>query len=154
MKRILFLAALLGAPAHAHDYATGALAIAHPYAIETVGNAPVGGGYMTISNTGPTDDRLIAVEVAPDLAGLVQLHEMSMDNGVMRMGPLEEGVPLPAGETVTLEPGGRHVMFMQLRTGLAAGTEIPATLVFEKASPVDVVFKVEPRGGEDGHSGH
>ena len=154
MKRILCLAALLGAPAAAHDYAAGPLAIAHPFAIETVINAPVGGGYMTITNAGTTDDRLLAVEVASDVAGLVQLHEMAMDGGVMRMGPLEDGVPVPAGETVTLAPGGLHVMFMDLRAGLDAGTEVPATLVFEAAGPVDVVFNVEPRGGEDGHSGH
>ncbi|WP_299813629.1 copper chaperone PCu(A)C [uncultured Jannaschia sp.] len=154
MKRILFLAALLGAPAYAQDDATSSVAIAHPFAIETVGNAPVGGGYMTIRNTGPRDDRLLAVIVAPDVAGDAQLHEMAMEDGVMRMGPLEGGIPIPAGETVTLAPGGMHVMFTQLEVGLRAGTEIPATLVFEGAGPVEIVFEVEPRGGAGGRSDH
>ncbi len=157
MKHILLLAALLaGTTAAAHDYTVGDISIAHPFALATVGNAPVGGGYMTITNAGTIDDVLIAVTVAAEVAGMVQLHEMTMDGGIMRMGEVTGGIPLPAGEAVTLESGGLHVMFMRLAGGLEEGTEIPATLTFEKAGTIDVVFDVEARGAAkaDDHAGH
>ncbi len=156
MTRCLFLVAsmLAAVPAGAHEFAVGALAIDHPYAHATVGNAPVAGGYLTIANGGDEDDTLVAVAVAPELAGMVQLHEMVMDGEVMRMGEVEGGIAIPAGETVTLEPGGLHVMFMRLPAGLEAGTEIPATLTFERAGDVDVVFAVEERGAADGAHDH
>ena len=159
-KTLTLIAALLAAPALAHDYTVGDLSIAHPYAMATPPNAPVGGGYLEITNTGMEDDTLIAASVAPEVAGMVQLHEMAMEDGVMLMSEVEGGIPVPAGETVMLERGGLHVMFMQLPQGLAEGTEIPATLTFEKAGEVEVVFTVEDRatvealqGGAGGHGG-
>uniref|UniRef100_UPI002811C9C4 copper chaperone PCu(A)C n=1 Tax=Jannaschia maritima TaxID=3032585 RepID=UPI002811C9C4 len=93
--------------------------------------------------------------------GMVQLHRMEMEDGVMRMSEVPGGIPVPAGETVTLERGGLHVMFMQLEGPLTDGMTVPATLRFEKAGDVEVVFNVEPRGGSDeghgdhgGHGGH
>ncbi|MDB2407892.1 copper chaperone PCu(A)C, partial [Jannaschia sp.] len=97
----------------------------------------------------------IEVRVAPDVAGTVQLHEMSMSDGVMRMARRDGGIPIPAGETVTLEQGGLHVMFMRLPSGFAEGLAIPATLVFEQAGEIEVVFTVEARGGHSGgHDAH
>lgn len=159
MKHLILLAALLsGTVATAHDYAVGDLTIAHPFAFATVGNAPVGGGYMEITNGGDTDDVLVSATVAEDIAGMVQLHEMAMDDGVMRMGEIEDGIVIPAGETVVLESGGLHVMFMRLPKGLDDGAKIPATLTFRDAGEVDVVFNVETRGAAgdkaDGHAGH
>lgn len=159
MKRFLFLtAALLTATtASAHDYKIGDIAIAHPFSFATVGNAPVGGGYMEITNTGETDDTLIAVTVPEDVAGVVQLHQMSLDDGIMRMNEVEGGIPVPAGETVTLESGGLHVMLMRLPDGLVEGETFPATLTFAQAGKVEVVFNVETRGGAakaEDHSGH
>lgn len=156
MKSFVLLASLLAAPlALAHEYAVGELEIAHPYAIATVGNAPVGGGYMEIANAGAGDDTLLSVAVAPEFAGMVQLHEMQMQDGVMLMDEVDGGIPVPAGTTVALEPGGLHVMFMRLPAGLEDGARIPATLNFEKAGEVEVVFNVEARGAGGGdHSGH
>jgi copper(I)-binding protein len=149
----LTLAAALAA--QAHEFTAGDLTIDHPFAFATAPNAPVAGGYMAITNAGETDDRLIAVRAAPELAGMIQLHEMTMDEGVMRMSEVEGGIVLPAGETVALEQGGLHVMFMRLTEGLTEGQEIPATLVFENAGEVEVVFYVEARGeGGMSHGDH
>ncbi|CTQ48524.1 copper chaperone PCu(A)C [Jannaschia donghaensis] len=157
MKNLILLAALLiGGAAHAHDYRVGDITIAHPFALATVGNAPVGGGYMEITNAGDTDDVLLSATVPEEVAGMVQLHEMSIDNGIMRMSEVAGGIAIPAGETVVLKSGGLHVMFMRLQEGLKDGQEIPATLTFRDAGDVDVIFNVEKRGAAktEGHDGH
>lgn len=158
MKRLALIAALLGATAaSAHEFAVGDITIVHPFAFATVGNAPVGGGYMQIENAGTADDVLTAVTVAADVAGTAQLHEMSMTDGVMNMNQIDGGIVIPAGETVTLESGGLHVMFMRLVGGLDEGAQFPAVLTFERAGTVDVVFNVEARGHAtkaDDHAHH
>ena len=153
-RTLLIPLALLAAPAFAHDYAAGELRIDHPHAFATPPTAPVAGGYMTIENGGAENDRLVAVEVGSAVAGMVQLHEMAMEGDVMRMREREGGVPVPAGETVALAPGGLHVMFMRLPEGFAEGREFPATLLFERAGEVEVVFMVERRGATRDHVDH
>lgn len=143
---------VLATPVPAHDYSVGDITVAHPYAFATAGAAPVGGGYMQIANSGTVDDVLVAVTVAPEVAGMVQLHQMTMADGVMSMSQLAGGIPIPAGATVTLESGGLHVMFMRLAQGLPEGARIEATLTFAIAGDMDMEFTVEPRGGA--HGGH
>ncbi len=131
----------------------GDLRISKAFARATPPNAPVGGGYLTITNNGSEGDRLVAVQspAAPD----VQMHEMKMADDVMQMNRLENGIPLPAGETVTLAPGGLHLMFMRIHEPFAEGGEIPVTLTFEKAGEVELMLTV--LGGEAGvydHAGH
>lgn len=155
MNRIALIAALAAAPALAHEYAVGAITVDHPFAFATPPGAPVAGGYMTIINEGP-DDVLLSAEVDDALAGMVQLHEMTNEDGVMRMSEVESGIPVPSGETVRLEQGGLHVMFMGLGGPLEEGTEFPATLTFRDAGEVEVVFQVEARGSAPaaGHGDH
>lgn len=146
MRLTLTIAALaasaLAPLADAHEFKAGDLTIGHPYAIETPATAKTAAGYFSVTNTGSTPDTLVAVEA--DFPR-VEVHTTEVDaSGVARMvaaGPLEVG----PGETVTLEPRGLHVMFMGLTAPWTAGDEVPATLVFEKAGSVPVVFKVEPR---------
>ena len=146
MRRFILPAALLAAlPVWAHGYTVGDLSIDHPHVLATPSNAPVAGGYMEITNEGDADDTLVSVSVAPEVAGMMQLHAMAMEDGVMRMSEVDGGIPIPAGETVTLERGGLHVMFMQLPQGMEEGVEIPATLTFADAGEVEVVFTVESR---------
>lgn len=118
----------------------GDLELSDGFARATLPNAPVGGGFITITNIGSEDDTLIAA--TSPFAGDVQLHEMKMDGDVMKMQQLESGIPVPAGETVTLEPGGLHLMFMQLKQPFVEGTEVPVTLTFEKAGSIDVMLTV------------
>ena len=151
------LAALLALPAAAHDYSLNGLSVGHPMAFETPKTASNGGGYMTITNSGETADRLLRIEAEGFDA--VSLHETTTDEmGVARMTHIE-ALDLPAGETVTLAPGGLHVMFMGLGGDpFEEGEKIPATLIFEKAGPLDVTFNVESRrsrdAGAEDHSDH
>lgn len=149
MKRIILIAALAAATAHARDYTAGGITVSTPFAIATAPGAPVGGGYMTIRNDG-ADDVLLSAAVPEEIAGMVQLHAMTTEDGVMRMSEVEGGIPLPSGETVTLEPGGLHVMLMGLAAPLAEGDEMPATLTFRDTGTLDVVFEVEARGAGAG----
>jgi copper(I)-binding protein len=131
------------APAAAHEYRLGSLHIAHPWSRETAAKAPVGAGFLVITNTGRTMDRLIAVKTA--IADNAEIHTMTMDGGVMRMRELKGGLTIPAGERVALQPGAEHIMFMGLKGPIVLGADVKATLVFEIAGEVEVTFKVEPR---------
>lgn len=135
-----FLSVAAGA-AQAHDYTLGALHVDHPWSRETPAAAPVGGGYLKVENKGATADRLIAVESAA--SAKVELHEMSVIGGVMKMRPLDKGLEVPAGGTLELKPGGYHVMFVGLKAPFRAGDKVKGTLVFEKAGRLDVDFDVE-----------
>lgn len=121
----------------------GALKITGGYAFATLPNSPVAGGFLTVTNTGDTDDTLIAA--ASDIAGMVQIHEMSMDGDIMKMRELEDGLPIPAGGTVQLMPGGFHVMFMKLKGPLVDGEEVTLTLTFEKAGDIQMTFPIKAR---------
>ena len=142
---------LMASTAFAHEYKLGALEIDHPYARETMANAPVAGGYMTIRNTGDTSDVLIGGSA--DFAGVVQIHEMKMDGDVMKMREIEGGLEIPPGGEVVLEPGGFHIMFMKLTEPLKAGEKRPVRLEFRQAGGIDVEFNVEAMtpGGDMNH---
>jgi periplasmic copper chaperone A len=127
--------------AHAHDYTAAKLKVNHPWARATVAAQSVGGGFMSIANQGSSDDALIAVKWADSQT--LELHTHSVTNGVMQMRQVDK-IVLPAGKTVTLAPGGFHVMFMMLKSPLAVGEKRDAVLVFEKAGELKVQFKVEP----------
>jgi len=71
---------------------------------------------------------------------------MSMKDGVMTMRPLPDGLMLPAGGEVALEPGGYHLMFIGLKKMLKQGDSFAGTLTFEKAGTVEVSFTVEAIG--------
>jgi len=147
--------------ASAHDFKTGALEIGHPWTRATPPSAKVGGGYLTVKNTGSEPDRLTGVET--DASGKAEIHEMKLEGGVMQMRPVPAGLEIKPGETITLAPGGFHVMFMGLKEPLKEGALVKGTLVFEKAGRVPVEFKVEPigatpatgpGGNTGGHGGH
>lgn len=161
MKRFAFAAAAvvalsLSMPASAEDVTIGTLKISAPWARATPKGAGVGGGYMTITNTGTAPDRLIGGTT--NISSRFEMHEMSMDNGVMKMRELAQGLEIKPGQKVELKPGGYHVMFMGLKEQLMQGQTVKATLYFEKAGKVDVSFAVEGVGAQTpgnagGHSG-
>lgn len=155
------LAALLPVLASAHDYAAGALKIGHPWSRATPPGAQVAVGFLTIANTGKTADRLLRLD--SPVAERVELHQMKMDAGVMRMRRIDDGLALAAGKTVTLAPGGYHLMFIRPSRPFVAGERIKATLVFRDAGKVDVEFAVGDAGATmpamspgktDPHAGH
>lgn len=136
-------------PAQAYDYSAGDLRIAHPWSRATPPAAKVGGGYLKIDNRGSSADRLRSVTL--DRAGRVEIHEMSIAEGIMRMRELPMGVEIPAGGSVELKPGGLHVMFMDLKSPLKQGDRLMGTLIFERAGAVAVEFAVEAIGASPAH---
>lgn len=118
----------------------GDLSLSGAFTRATLPNAPVGGGFLTIVNEGGEADRLVSA--ASPVAKMVQLHEMKMEGDVMKMAELENGIEIPAGETVTLAPGGLHIMFMGLKQAFEEGSTIPVTLTFEKAGTIEIELVV------------
>lgn len=99
-----------------------------------------GGGFMTLTNHSGEDDALIGAEA--DFANMVEIHETVMgDNDTMTMQPVDR-IELPQGETVSLAPGGYHVMLMGIQEPLQPGTTVKVTLIFEKAGRFEVPFQV------------
>lgn len=144
-------AVLVGAqslPSAAHDYDRGSLSIVHPHARATVGGAKTGAGYVRILNQGATPDRLMSVTA--DVSERVELHQTVQEGGIMRMRLLPTGIAVPAKGKVELKPGGMHIMFVGLKRPLKEGTTFDASLQFEKAGKVPVVFLVEAAGSTSG----
>ena len=140
------LASFFGIPLHAEEVKAGDLVITQAWARATPKGAKTGGGYLTIENNGTAPDRLIGGSA--DIAGSVQVHEMSMANGVMNMRPLDKGLAIEPGKTVKLAPGGYHLMMMDLKSPLKKGDKLPITLEFEKAGKVQVSLDVEGVGAQ------
>ncbi|MDH4414354.1 MAG: DUF1775 domain-containing protein [Rhizobium sp.] len=123
----------------------GNLALTAGFTKAMLPGQPVGGGFITITNKGGEDDRLISASSAQ--AGEVQLHEMAMEGDVMKMRQLTDGIAIPAGQTVELTPGGLHLMFFKVAEAFKEGATVNVTLTFEKAGAVDVVLPVGPARG-------
>lgn len=120
------------------------IAITAPWSRETAEGQNAGGAFMTIANTGTADDRLMGG--SSPVAGRVEIHTMTMENDVMRMRQLEDGLDIPQGGEVTLKPGSFHVMLMDLKQPLKAGETVPLTLTFRGAGPVETLLEVKPAG--------
>jgi hypothetical protein len=148
----VILATICGGPASAQQVKVGDLVLDHAWTRATPGGAKVGGGYLTIENKGATPDKLTGGSSA--IAGKVEVHEMAMDNGVMKMRPLKEGLAIPPGKSVTLAPGGYHLMLMDLKAPLKSGDKVPVRLTFEKAGEVNVTFDVQGIGSTSGQMDH
>ena len=103
---------------------------------------------MTITNSGSAPDRLVGGST--EIAGEFEIHEMTMDKGVMRMRPIAKGLEIKPGQTVEFRPGGNHVMFVDLKKPLTKGDRVKATLTFEKAGKLEVEFTVEGIGARTG----
>ena len=141
----LFLALALGAcgapPATTATTAplTTGIEIRDAWAAPTPGGVTVSAGYLTIVNHTQADDHLIGV--SSTRANSVDVHTMRMADGVMEMRPAGE-IIIPAGGTLTLAPGGLHLMFMNVSPPFALGDTIPVTLHFEHGGDVDAPLPV------------
>ncbi len=131
---------LAAAATAAQTFKVGDLLVTAPWSRATPGGAKVAGGYVVITNTGTTPDKLLSGTF--EQAGRFEIHEMSMKDNVMIMRPLPAGLDIPLGQTVTLAPGGYHLMLMDLKQPLKEGDKVKGTLTFEKAGSVNVVFEV------------
>jgi copper(I)-binding protein len=145
---LVLLATGASTGARAEDYKIGDLQISQPWTRATPKGAKVAGGYLKITNTGTAPDRLLGGST--DAAKRFEVHEMSMDNGVMKMRELKGGLEIPPGATVELKPGSYHIMMQELAHPLAKGERVKASLTFEKAGKGDVEFVVEAVGARAG----
>jgi periplasmic copper chaperone A len=130
----------------------GSLVITTPWLRETPTGARVAGGYLTITNTGTETDRLTGGAVG--FAGRVEVHEMTMTDGVMRMRELADGLEIKPGQTVELKPGGLHIMFMDLKAPMKIGGDGRGQLTFQRAGTVAVDFQIAPAGARNTGSPH
>ncbi len=123
---------LIAAPAVAQDYKIGSIKIEQPWARATPKGATIGAG------------RLVGGSVA--FAARFEVHSMTMEQGVMKMREVKDGLEIKPGETVELKPGGYHVMFVDLKQPLKQGEDVSVTLKFAKAGTIDVKYPVEAIG--------
>ena len=143
--RTLLLSSLMVSSAWAQN-----VSVQSAWARATVQGQKATGAFMTL--TAKTATTLVGVSTS--VAGVAEVHEMKMDNNVMQMRALPDGLALPAGKSVALQPGGFHVMLMDLKLPLQKDTTIPLTLRFKDAkgveSSLDIkvpVSQVAPAGG-------
>ena len=105
--------------------------------------------YGTLTNN--TTNDIVLIDGQTDLAGIVEVHEMAMINGELKMQQIAGGLLIPAGQSIQLEPGGNHLMLMQLTKDLLAGEEISVTFSFEGAHDlvVDRILAKPAEGGDE-----
>lgn len=142
IQLFLSLAYTLLVPADAAEQSikNSNIVISSAWARAMLPGQPTGGGYLTIENTGSEPDRLIAVTSAN--AALVEVHQMSMDENVMQMRQITDGLEIPAGGKVELSPGGLHLMFKQIKAPFKVADTVKVTLAFEKSGKIDVEMPV------------
>ncbi len=141
---LVAVSALPVAKAGGQEYKAGSIEVDQPWSTATPRGASVAAGYMTIKNTGTEPDQLTGVSTP--VAGKVEVHQMTMEKGIMRMRSLPSGLEIKPGQTVELKPSSFHLMLMNLKQPIQRGKPFKATLTFAKAGPVDVEFAVAPTG--------
>ena len=139
-----FFAIAAAGAALAQEFTAGSIVVQQPWSRATPGGAKIAVGYLTITNRGREPDRLVGGTFA--YAERVELHEMRMDGGVMKMRSLPNGLAIKPGETVKLEPNGYHIMFVGLKEPLKQGDTLKGQLRFEKAGTLDVDVAVQSMG--------
>jgi copper(I)-binding protein len=146
VKRILLAALLL---ASCSKGGAPDIQISGAWARETVPGQSATAAYMTISNKGAGDDRLVSV--AATAPAMAMLHSSENSGGVARMRAMESGVEVPAGTTVELKPSGNHVMLTGLGAPLRPGQSLNLVLRFEKSGERPVDVRIAPAAGPGGN---
>jgi periplasmic copper chaperone A len=116
------------------------LRIEAPWARETAEGQRDGGGFMTIVNDGKTADQLVSA--SSPVSAEVQIHTVQMEDGMMRMRELPDGIPVPAQSRVELKPRSLHIMFIKLLRPLRAGERVPVTLKFRAGGELKIMMEV------------
>jgi periplasmic copper chaperone A len=130
--------------AQAADYNVGSIHITELWARATPKGASTGAAYMTITNNGTAPDRVSCV--SSDASAECQIHVMTMENGVMKMRPVEHGLEIKPGETVTFKPSSLHLMLVKLEHPLDQGATVKAKLKFDNAGIVDIEYPIAAIG--------
>lgn len=137
----LFMA--LTGMAQASEFKTGDITVSNPWARASMGMARSGGGYLTLKNTGKSDDKLVSA--SSKVSKKTELHTHIMANGIMKMRQVKD-ITVPAGGMTMLKPGGLHIMFIGLHDKLKQGESFPLTLNFEKSGSVEVIMSIKAGG--------
>lgn len=124
------------------------LAVEAPWVREAPPGARVLGAYMTLVNASEQGDRLLSV--SSPLAGEIEIHRMTVKNGMMDMEPIPF-LTVPARGEVKLQPGGNHLMIYGMKRDLKAGDRLPLELKFEHAGTISVDFPVRKFTGKHSH---
>lgn len=140
-----------GCPA-GQTFTAGELEITGAFTRATLPAAKVAGGYLEVENKGATPDRLLGG--TSEAVESVQVHQMAMEGDVMKMGRVEGGLEIPAGEAVTLAPGGLHLMLIGLRNPFSEGECVEVRLQFEEAGEVPVLLNVGGMAADAAPEGH
>ncbi len=141
---VLTMAALLFVAVAWAAKGQNGVAVSDAWARPTIAEGRVTAAYMTITNASGEGDTLKAA--ASPRAERVELHRTQMtDDGIMRMRPIQDGLPLPSGGAVLLKPGSAHVMIMGLEGPLSEGDDLPLTLELEKAGTIELSVPVRKR---------
>lgn len=119
--------------------ASNQIVVEKAWARATPNMAVTGGGYLTVTNRGPGEDRLL--NVTSPVAEKIQFHTMAVDDGVAKMTRLL-AIELHPGVPVIFKPGGIHMMLLGLKHQLKEGETVPLTLTFEKADAIEVDAQV------------
>jgi hypothetical protein len=153
LSKLSLIAVLLAAAPAAFAQASGTskINVEQPWARATPAGAATGAVYMTLANKSDIADRLTAV--SSDVASKVQIHEMAVVNGIMKMSQLANGLAIPRGASVTLKPGSYHVMLIGLKKQLIEGQTLPLTLTFAKAGTISITVPIQPIGATQGAQG-
>ncbi|KQQ91031.1 copper chaperone PCu(A)C [Aureimonas sp. Leaf324] len=133
--------------AEAHEFKVGSIGIEHPWSRATPPGARTGAGYLALSNSGTETDRLVSA--ASPMAEKVEVHEMTIVDGVMNMSQVAGGIEIPAGGEAALAPGGFHLMLVGIKEPFKQGDMVPVTLTFEKAGSVEVELDVGSMGAKE-----
>jgi len=121
-------------------FASG-LDVSNAWARASAGAAKAGGAFLAVHNGNEHAHTLLSA--SSDVAKRVELHTHTMIDGMMKMREVKDGIPLPAGSTVMLQPGGYHVMLMGLHAPLKEGTTFALTLTFDNGKDVTVDVNVQ-----------
>jgi periplasmic copper chaperone A len=136
---LALVACLSAAPISASAKAAD-IRIVDGWARATPPAAPTGAIYFTVVNAGPADRLVGASTPAAERA---EIHEMATTNMVMTMRQMKDGAVVPAKGSLTLAPGGVHVMLMRLKAPLKVGDTVPLTLRFQRAGEVKLTLPVK-----------
>ncbi len=130
------------------------LTIENAWSRATIGAGRPGVFYVEITNTGSSDDALLGI--ATPAAGMPMLHETVVNDGIASM-PHAMSIPVPAGQSVQLAPGGYHGMLMGLTEALKEDDSFPVTLTFQNVGEITItvdVLSIRAEGPDCEHAGH
>ena len=127
--------------AASHDYYFGKLTIDHPYIIEPLHSSNVASGYMKITNRGNNKEILLGAKTS--FSKSTEFHYMKIENNIMKMMKLENGIEIPPKGILILQPKSFHIMFLGLQKHLIKGEKEKVLLNFKKTGEIIVNFDIE-----------